>query len=155
MYADAALEPVTHPAHLGRDLVQATRERLARIRWSQAEVVRFLGCHLTEPKPHVVFEPPRQALSLHAFTRRALQTGIALALKTQMLYHGCELFINGDSLRIAPGDGLSRAARGRLRELADTRRLQPHREDPAALFEHLHAWYRAGYLTLGSPGPTP
>jgi 50S ribosomal protein L16 3-hydroxylase len=153
-YADSGLEPTARPARLGSDLVHATRERLDRIRWSQAEVVRFLGCYLTEPKPHVVFEPPGRALSLHAFTRRALQTGVALALKSQMLYDGAEMFINGEHLRIDPGGRLSRAVRTRLRELADTRRLQPCREDPAALFEQLHAWYRAGYLSLGGAGPT-
>ena len=155
IYADPALEPTAHPARLGRDLVRATRERLDGIRWSQAQVVRFLGCYLTEPKPHVVFEPPRQALSLHAFTRRALQTGVALALKTQMLYDGAEVFINGEDLRIDLGGARSRAVRARLRELADARRLQPCRADSAALFEHLYAWYRAGYLTLGGAGPTP
>jgi 50S ribosomal protein L16 3-hydroxylase len=153
-YADSGLEPTARPAHLGSDLVHATRERVDRIRWSQAEVVRFLGCYLTEPKPHVVFDPPGQALSLHAFTRRALQIGVALALKSQMLYQGADVFINGEHLRIGARGRLSRAVRARLRELADTRRLQPCREDPAALFEQLHAWYRAGYLSLGGAGPT-
>ncbi len=143
-YADPALQPATHPARLGRALLHATAERFNGIRWSQAEVARFLGSHLTEPKPHVFFEPPRRALSLHAFTRRARRAGVALGLKTQMLYAGSVIFINGESVSAASGGAASR----RLRELADTRSLQPDQEDPPALYAQLYAWYRAGYLSL-------
>jgi 50S ribosomal protein L16 3-hydroxylase len=148
LYADPALKPATRPALLGQDLLRATAERFNGIRWSQAEVVRFLGSYLTEPKPHVFFEPPRRALSLHVFTRRALRAGVALALKTQMLYAGSAMFINGESVPVDSGGAASRRLRARLHELADARRLQPSHEDPAALFAHLYAWYRAGYLSL-------
>ena len=143
-YTDPALQPATHPARLGRALLRETAERFNGIRWSQAEVARFLGSHLTEPKPHVFFEPPRRALSLHAFTRRARRAGVALGLKTQMLYAGNVIFINGESVSVASGGAASR----RLRELADVRSLQPDQEDPAALYAQLYAWYRAGYLSL-------
>jgi 50S ribosomal protein L16 3-hydroxylase len=94
----------------------------------------------------VSFQPPRRALSLHAFTRRALESGVKLELKTRMLYFGGVTFINGESTPVESGD--ARRLRVRLRELADARRLQPAREDPAALFAQLYAWYRAGYLRL-------
>ena len=147
-YADPDLQPATHPAQLSHDLLHATVERFARIRWSRAEVARFLGSHLTEPKPHVFFRPPRRALSLHAFRQRALRTGVALELKTQMLYDGSAVFINGDTVFANPGGAPSRRLRARLRELADARCLQPVDGDPAELFAQLHAWYRAGYLGL-------
>ena len=146
LYADPDLRPTTHPGRLGRDMIGAAQERLASIRWSQAEVVRFLGCYLTEPKPHVFFRPPRPALSLHAFTQRALLAGVSLAPKTHMLYDGSTVFINGESVRVEAGAGTLRA---RLRELADARQLHPHGENPPALFEQLYAWYRAGYLKFG------
>jgi 50S ribosomal protein L16 3-hydroxylase len=148
LYADPALQPATRPARLGHALLRAAAERFNGIRWSQAEVARFLGSYLTEPKPHVFFAPPRRALSLHAFTRRAVRAGVALALKTQMLYAGSAIFINGESVPIDSGRAAPRRLRARLHELADARWLQPSHEDPAALFAHLYAWYRAGYLSL-------
>ena len=147
-YADPDLQPATRPAQLTPHLLHATVERFARIRWSRAEVARFLGSHLTEPKPHVFFRPPRRALSLHAFAQRAVRSGVELELKTQMLYDGNAVFINGDTLVTGAADPASRRVRARLRELADARWLQPVRDDPAALFAQLHAWYRTGYLSL-------
>jgi 50S ribosomal protein L16 3-hydroxylase len=144
-YADPPLQPAARPARLSQALLDATTEQFGRIRWSRADVARFLGSHLTEPKPHVFFRPPRRALSLHAFTLRALRTGIALELKTQMLYDARAVFINGETLSADGGAG-SRRLRARLHELADARCLQPVQDDPAALFAHLHAWYLAGYL---------
>ena len=111
-------------------------------------MARFLGSYLTEPKAHVFFQPPRPALSLHAFTQRAVRAGVRLELKTQMLYDGSLMFINGESVSVDPAGAASRRLRARLRELADARCLQPAHEDPAALFAHLYAWYRAGYLSL-------
>ena len=148
LYADPALKPAMRPARLGRDLLRATVERLESIRWSQAEVARFLGAYLTEPKAHVFFQPPRPALSLHAFTQRAVRAGVRLELKTQMLYDGSLIFINGESVSANPAGTASRRLHARLHELADARCLQPAHADPAALFAHLYAWYRAGYLSL-------
>lgn len=148
-YADPELRPATHPARLSTPLLRDAARRLAGIRWSQAEIQRFLGCYLTEPKPHVFFTPPRRALSLHAFTRRALRSGLALSLRTQMLYAGNVIFINGESVGVDPGGSGARRARARLRELADARRLQPSPADPAELLAQLYAWYRAGYLAPG------
>ncbi len=147
-YADPALRPTGRPAQVAHDLLRRTAQSLSRIRWSQAEVARFLGAYLTEPKPHVFFEPPRRALSLHAFTGRIRKTGVALELKTQMLYDSSVIFINGESVSIDSAGAGSRRLRARLRELADARWLRPDHDDPAAVFAHLYAWYRAGYLSL-------
>jgi 50S ribosomal protein L16 3-hydroxylase len=143
MYADRGLEPALRPARIGTDLLRAARSRLDRIRWSRADVLRFLGRHLTEPKSHVFFERPRRALSLHGFRRRAVRAGVALTLKSQMLYEGSQVFINGEAAR------LRGRALARTQALADARRLRPGDDDPRELFEHLYRWYRAGYLQIG------
>lgn len=145
-YADPGLRPAAHPARLGQPLLREAARRLGGIRWSQADMRRFLGCYLTEPKPHVFFTPPRRALSLHAFAQRALRSGLALSLKTQMLYDGNAIFVNGESVALGSAGSAARRMRARLRELADTRRLQPSPADPAELLAQLYAWYRAGYL---------
>jgi 50S ribosomal protein L16 3-hydroxylase len=81
---------------------------------------------------------------LHGFRRRALRAGVELALKSQMLYEGSQVFVNGEAGRLR-GRALARA-----RTLADRRRLQPSEDDPQDLFERLYQWYRAGYLEIGS-----
>jgi 50S ribosomal protein L16 3-hydroxylase len=76
----------------------------------------------------------------------ALRSGLALSLKTQMLYDGNAIFVNGESVPLGAAGSAARRVRARLRELADTRRLQPSPADPAELLAQLYAWYRAGYL---------
>jgi 50S ribosomal protein L16 3-hydroxylase len=94
----------------------------------------------------VFFTAPRRALSLHAFTQQALRSGLALSLKTQMLYDRDMIFINGEGVPIDSAGNSARRVRARLRELADARWLQPSQADPAELLAQLYAWYRAGYL---------
>jgi len=142
LYADPGLRPSAHPARLGRGIVRAAAERLNRIRWRESDVERFLGCYLTEPKPYVRFHPPARALSLHAFCAQARRRGVTLALRSQMLYAGKELFINGEC------EALDGAAGTRLRELADSRILDGSALEPDELLERLYGWYRAGYLEL-------
>lgn len=146
-YTDPGLAPTSHPASIGAQMVREVQERLDRIRWRRAEVVAFLGNYLTEPKPHIVFARPRQALSLRGFRERAVRSGVRLGLKSAMLYHGHRIFINGESAHI-PSRLLDP-----LRELADTRRLRPSGHEVAELFAHLYEWYRTGYLEIGAEPP--
>ena len=44
-------------------------DTLAGIRWTRTDVSRFLGEYLSTPKPQIVFDPPRRALSPAAFDR--------------------------------------------------------------------------------------
>ena len=52
----------------------------------EATIRRFTGCYLTEPKSHVVFDPPDTPLALNVFIKLALRHGLELDLKTRMLY---------------------------------------------------------------------
>lgn len=142
IYEDPGLQPARRPGRLADDMVWAAQAVLKRIRWSGGDVTHFLGCHLTEPKAHVVFPRPRRPFSARAFAARAARRGVRLALPTRMLFRGTTLFINGEA-----GKTGARAAR-LLSRLADRRALPAgSRLDPesAAL---LHQWYRAGYIEL-------
>jgi 50S ribosomal protein L16 3-hydroxylase len=88
MYEDPGLEPARHPGRLGDDMVRAAQRVLRRIRWSGGDVARFLGCPLTEPKPHIVFERPPRPLTEKAFTAGAARVGVRLARATRMLFRG-------------------------------------------------------------------
>ena len=128
-YRDPGLSPARDGASIPGNLVDFTDQILRRIRWSRADVVRFLGEYLTQPKPQVVF-------------RRSASRGNTLHLdpKTQLQYRGAQFFINGDAFRLPARDAVA------MRELADRRTL------PAARLARQSAligeWRRAGYVHL-------
>lgn len=140
-YEDPDLVTQAHPARIASAMIAQVQRTLGSIRWNRGDVAEFLGIYLTEPKPHVLFSPPRNALALKAFLRSARNRGLELALPTQMLYSGSRLFVNGDSLVINAGEARP------LRVLADARRLAG-RQVPRAgtTAEALYRWYRSGYI---------
>jgi 50S ribosomal protein L16 3-hydroxylase len=131
-YRDPALRPARHPALLPGTLVHFAAEVLGRIRWSRADVLRFMGEYLTTPKPHVVFSPRT--------SRRLLrQSMVRLDAKTQLLYSGSRFFINGETVKV---DARASAA---LRALADRRALAGRRLADAGLATLAGAWRAAGW----------
>lgn len=138
-YRDPGRAPAREPGRIPADMLAQAADALSRIRWTRAAVAAFLGRYLTEPRAHVEFEPPHPALGPAAFARRALRRGVMLALPTQMLYAGGQVFLNGEALRPPP------ALAAGLRRLADTRRLPAGALDEA-LCALLHGWYCMGYL---------
>lgn len=142
-YSDPELAPALHPARIGDDMLRKVRRFLGRIRWNDGDIVRFLGCMLTEPKAHVIFSRPPRPASATAFLARATRHGVRLALPTRMLFRDRAAFINGEA-RTTGGSGARLLSR-----LADRRSLGPVRRpdrDTAAL---LYQWYRAGYIEIG------
>jgi 50S ribosomal protein L16 3-hydroxylase len=133
-YRDPGLRPVRHGAELPRAMIAHAAATLARIRWRRGDVERFLGRYLTAPKPHVAFAPPRLPMARAAFARRLRREAVVLDLRTQMLYRGAQLYVNGETPVPARG----------LRGLAERRRALV----PAARADLIYDWYRAGYLHL-------
>lgn len=141
-YHDSEMRPAMRPARIGNDMLRKVARTVDRIDWNAKDVLAFLGRYLTEPKAHVVFERPARPLAPARFSRRAARCGVALALKTQMLFHGRTIFVNGERHDAGP-----RAARV-LSRLADRRRLSPPLALDAEAMECLYHWYRAGYIHL-------
>jgi 50S ribosomal protein L16 3-hydroxylase len=143
-YRDPGLKLQQRPAQIGSDMLRQVANMLDRINWDKRDVLSFLGQYLTEPKAHVVFERPARPLPEARFVRHALRDGLRLDLKTQMLFRGRVVFINGE--RHDPG---ARAAR-LLTTLADRRCLAPpfRLDDEAAA--RLYQWYRSGYIVAGA-----
>lgn len=139
MIEDAGLPLQAHPGELPAFLMDKFAHVLKNIRWSDADVWRFAGCHLTEPKPQVVFQRPRRAMALGGFTQRVMKRGVQLALPTRALFSGNQFFINGEC------HAIERNHRGALVRLADTR-VTPAFAPSAATARLLHAWYCAGYI---------
>ncbi|HKB83338.1 MAG TPA: cupin domain-containing protein [Burkholderiales bacterium] len=146
-YGDPDLSPQIRPAQLGAGMIEKVEHILGGIRWTRRDVAVFLGSYLTEPKPHVLFAPPRKPLSEIAFSRAARRNGVDLALASMMLYARANLFINGEQHRMDAG--LAKP----MRCLADARRLPGWRITlNGPLVDTLYRWYRAGYIYLSGSG---
>jgi 50S ribosomal protein L16 3-hydroxylase len=143
IYEDRGLRPARRPALLADDMVRNMRGMLQRVRWSDRDVVRFLGCYLTEPKSHVVFTRPSRPLTEGAFSTQASRRGVRLAAPTRMLFRDGTLFINGEAH--APAAPAVRL----LSRLADRHALPPLARPDRETVHTLYQWYRAGYVTLG------
>ena len=145
-YRDPGLELQRRPGHIARAMLRRVAHLLDGIDWRESDVLAFLGRYLTEPKPHVFFVQPRRPLSIAAFARRTRQRGVKLDPKTQMLFHGRQIFMNGE--QCDAGD----AAAPLLTKLADRRSLVPPVRLNAQTAAQLYQWYRAGYIELGGAG---
>ncbi|WP_341675389.1 cupin domain-containing protein [Niveibacterium sp. SC-1] len=137
-YADPDLKLARHPAALPEDMIDQVSEMLARIRWGRADVARFLGRYLSEPKAHVFFDPPERPLTEKAFVTACTRRGFALDLKTQLLFRGKQLYLNGE-VEDPPSSLLKR-----LQKLADLRCLAGSDLDPE-ICSYLFVWYNAGF----------
>ena len=141
-YTDAGLKPTRTPGRVPRELIDHASNVLDRLRWSRADVERFMGAYLTEPKANVVFERPQKPLSAGAFAQRAAARGVRLALPTRLLVSGRAAFVNGER-HASP-----RGAMKHLTALADTRELPPKLDADADTLAMLYAWYLAGYIQI-------
>lgn len=132
-YRDAGLEPSRSGARIPKELIAFSRTTLRRIRWTDADVVGFLGQYLTMPKSQVVFRASRSRRNLAA-------SMVRLDLATQLLYSGSRYFLNGETVKVAP------RSTGALRMLADRRCASGTALARAGLTALVRAWQRAGYL---------
>lgn len=143
MYEDPDLALQTHPAALSGQMVGRVQEMLSQIKWSRDDVATFLGRYLTEPKPHVFFDPPINPVSRKRFAGLVQRQGVRLSLKTQMLFHAGLVFINGEEIQASGSD------RAALVELADKRVLSGIDAGASDLIDLLFDWHGAGFLELG------
>lgn len=147
-YTDRGAEPVRHPARLPDSMTARVHARLLRSRPARPDTERFLLSHLSDPKPRVVFEPPRSPLSAQQFHATALRRGVRLDRRTRLLYARGGVAINGDWSALAPSTGRLLHRLGDRRALAGNDLRPVDRET----FGFLHAWYCAGWIHLGPSG---
>ncbi len=119
---------------------------LANIQWDEKDVASFLGTYLSEPKPNVVFDPPRRPLNENRFIDRAKQSGLKLDKKTVLLYDTHAYFMNGEQ------DLMSEKDKKWLPELADKRYLVGKSfvtlSGDSSMTVLLHEWYCAGWIQV-------
>jgi 50S ribosomal protein L16 3-hydroxylase len=113
---------------------------IAAMCWDQATIARFVGCYLTEPKPHVVFDRPRHPATLLRFAHTAQRRGLRLDPRTQILYDACCVYVNGASVAWPRGTDTV------LKALANQRSIVGEDLNGATVLRVLHEWYRDGFL---------
>ena len=146
LYQDPDLTLQSHASDISTNMVSQVNNILKNITWDDAVIGEFLGVYLSEPKPDVIFEPPRKT-SIEKFNQQLLQKPILLALKSQMLCYQQLCFINGEQIAIP------NALFASMQKLADVRYLNVaqenlNQEELATLTKLLHSYYLSGYLTF-------
>lgn len=145
-FADPGVGPTRRPGELPAAMIEASWQRLSRLKPRRADAVEMLLAQLTEPKPQVIFERPRRAPTLAAFSRAAASGRLRLRVdaRSRCLYAGRRFAINGEVCAPTTFDS-------RLEALADARQLDADslRTASAALLQLLHEWHVAGWLHAG------
>ncbi|MDD4928374.1 MAG: cupin domain-containing protein [Gallionella sp.] len=141
IYADPDLKTQKHPSEISSDMLYQVEKAIKQVRWDKEDIANFLGCYLSEPKPHIFFDAPEPELSLKKFTKAIQKTGVTLDLKTQMLCHKNSIFINGETVQATECDY------DLLRELADHRILPPLTACSDELAALLYQWYLDGFIS--------
>ena len=119
-YTDSGIPPTFQPARIDSAMQRRIALQLEAVRaatCNNANVNRFAGCYLTEPKPHIVFDLPQAPIAARDFWKLAGRYGLELDLKTRILYDDSTVFINGKAHALRHGGGKG------FREMANRRIL--------------------------------
>ncbi len=141
IYQDADLVLQNHPAEINDAMVRKVSANLQEIKWSNSDVAQFLGTYLSEPKSDVIFDANKK-ISMRVFSEKLANVGIALDLKSQMLFFNDSFFMNGEGVIFA-GESAET-----LKTLADKRMIEAKTIEDALLLQQLYDWYFAGYLSF-------
>ena len=143
-YADPELEPSGKPAEIPKHMLATIADELNKMQFTEDDFTIFLGEYLSEPKHNVFFTGPDEPLTAGRFAQVAKKKGVTLSRKTQMLYRGKNVFINGESFAIG------RADKTALETLANSRALTGAEVAGASddVAEAMYAWYTDGWLEL-------
>jgi len=140
MYADPDLKAQTHPSVISADMLRQVEHVISQIKWNKTDIANFLGCYMSEPKPHVFFDAPEKPWTRKRFQLAAEEAGVLLDLKTLMLCHENTVFINGSAHCV------DRNSYKSLRTLADNRQLAATADLPIKALNLLYQWYEDGYI---------
>ena len=143
-YSDPDLTVQSHPAEISAGMIKKVDSILDGLKWNEEDVARFLGQYLSEPKSHVVFEPP-PSMTLKTFFKRIALDGIKLSYKSQLLKAQDSFYLNGEVLEV------DQDSVDLMMKLADGRQLSSDELSEAVmahenLVDQLYDWYLAGWL---------
>lgn len=139
MYADPDAKVTNNPAQIDPQFAARISQMLKQVTWDDHIVADFIGRYFSEPKPHVFFDQNEALLDYDDFVTEVTEHGVALDLKSQMLYNKDHIYINGEAMEADEADF------DRLKTLADQRALPAGQYDET-LLETLFTYYQYGYL---------
>jgi len=144
-YADPELEATSKPAEIPRHMLTTLAEELNKVRFTEEDIAIFFGEYMSTPKHNVFFTGPAKPLTVGKFGEASAKKGLSLSRKTQMLYRGKNVFINGESF------GVNKADKVTLELLANNRRLEGIELADASddVLKALYTWYQDGWVELG------
>jgi 50S ribosomal protein L16 3-hydroxylase len=149
MYADPDLKNQQHPSEISAAMLRQVEQAIKQVRWDKEDIANFLGCYLSELKPHIFFDAPERPLSPAKFRQAIHMHGAALDLKSQMLCHSGWIFMNGEAYQP------DRRDYPWLRTLADERVSPALANCQAGSVELLYQWYLDGYISPSKAGRKP
>ena len=142
IYHDPDLTLQSCPARISSTMLHQVGQVLEKITWSKSDIRDFTGTYLTEPKPHVFFDPPSPPFTYKKFLLHVFRHGLETDLKSRMLCSKGRIFLNGEIYTVSP------AAYRLLEKLANTQIL-PAGESPAEeVLSLLYEWYCCGFIRL-------
>lgn len=144
IYADPDLARQDNSAAISEAMVDQVDRMIRQLAWDRSDIGDFLGRYLSEPKPAVYFEGPDKALSATRFGQAASKRGLALDIKSMMLFHGDDVFLNGEALDIPDTDVPAMKAFAHARTMAGVQFDALGAETRALL----HTCYEDGFLDL-------
>ena len=147
MYADPGLKLQKHAADISSDMLNQVATAIQQVQWDKGDIANFIGCYLSEPKPHIFFEPPARPMSCARFLQAVQIHGIKLDLKSLMLCHKNTIFLNGIAF------AASKEVYCKLRILANARQLDADAKLPPEALDLLYQWYSDGYIALNKKPP--
>jgi 50S ribosomal protein L16 3-hydroxylase len=133
LYRDPAQVATATPGAIPPAMHEFAADAVTRALRDPKAIARALGELLTEPKPHVWFEPAGSA--------RMPKTGVVLDRRTRMMYDSHHVFINGESLLAAGRDATLMRAFADGRSLTATQ-LRTASEAARGVIE---GWLEAGW----------
>lgn len=87
-----------NPSELPDDLLNFGARLFAEFTPEMPQIQRSLGCLLTEPKPHVYFVNNTEDQEIPEIIGVLKERGIALSMKTKMLFKDKFFYINGEAV---------------------------------------------------------
>ena len=143
-YADPELDVAKNPAEIPKHMLATITEEMNKVRFTEEDVTIFVGEHLSEPKHNVFFTGPAKPLTMGRFAETVAKRGVVLSLKSQMLYRGKHVFINGESFAVGRADKVLLDTLANERVLTGT--LVAGASDD--VMEALYTWYQDGWVEL-------
>lgn len=120
LFSDPARGLQKNPAEIPDDLLNFGFNLIRQFSAKSPQIQRSMGILLTEPKPHVYFVNNTEDQEIHEIISVLGERGIALSMKTKMLFKDADFYINGDTVN--PTSALTVK---QLQMLANQREMEP------------------------------